>query len=660
MDYGVAPGRTVEEEEIIEHYVTESVRTVPYYNSRVGTVDVDRRDTLRLNPLSPPIRNANETFVETSPVAFDSNADKRFYATGERDCSRNPSFLLSTGFASSPTQQDGTPTAGPSTTNVDTYGYDVHEVHTSEGGARIVQTHGSGVIQDDHSLLEQRDRSLSEQRTFGGRQLEKKSTVIEERRIGTPATGRERALSAGHRGYDSRIVSEQRTSLVDGSREEYETSGVSSGQGSSLQRFADTRRGTEERARSTDEQFSGEHRPGITSALKSGSKEVGFLGNVRSTASGLRSTDQRPAVYTLPTPVVGQKDVWRAETNIDESTLSRKDSYKRMQEGQQDDSADMLVSNASLMTGTNVSHSQRSQSAGLTLKERASTFVDKIYSRFRESRCTPRLLCLALLLLFLLFLLILLLVIILNAIFGSYSVHMLTLYPPVCDECRKRAPNGAYESKASTLYVHYSGPEQVQFELNGNLPFKSNSFTQVDFKTGYIAIADHALTDSLGQHTTCFLLPLDRSALPSFEALQDALSGAHKEVRSEFGWQEYWQYQAESIDRSTAISKFTQPVTDCEKAQWYFLKHTVYTKDSSCSDCYDFCLPDYSIQRLHKYEDAMTVGIRHLNCFRLYVPEWAKYQIRSDSSGGHWSYPTVSVDTRRDHEGNWVNWRPQT
>ncbi|VDK30235.1 unnamed protein product [Anisakis simplex] len=79
---------------------------------------------------------------------------------------------------------------------------------------------------------------------------------------------------------------------------------------------------------------------------------------------------------------------------------------------------------------------------------------------------------------------------------------------------------------------------------------------------------------------------------------------------------------------------------------------------SGCTDCYDFCLPDYGVQRLHKYEDDVTIGIRRLNCFRLYVPEWAKYQVTTDSKGGHWSYPKISLNTERDMNGNWANWSP--
>ncbi|VDM37159.1 unnamed protein product [Toxocara canis] len=130
------------------------------------------------------------------------------------------------------------------------------------------------------------------------------------------------------------------------------------------------------------------------------------------------------------------------------------------------------------------------------------------------------------------------------------------------------------------------------------------------------------------------------------------------DVQSEFGWQEYWQYQAEPIDALSAQRKFTDTIADCVNAKWYMLKHTVYTKDAGCSDCYDFCLPDYGLQRLHKYEDDVTIGIRRLDCFRLYVPEWSKYQVTPDSDGGHWSYPKISLNTQRDASGNWVNWSP--
>ena len=120
--------------------------------------------------------------------------------------------------------------------------------------------------------------------------------------------------------------------------------------------------------------------------------------------------------------------------------------------------------------------------------------------------------------------------------------------------------------------------------------------------------------------------------------------------------------------------------------------------DASCTSCYDFCLPDYAVERRQKYEDGVGLTIRRLNCFRHYVgfaiglplmsnrfsiltlvdamiatiimaylrlhacfqvPEWINgYSIESDEDGGHFGYPRRSADTQRDENNNWVDWKP--
>ncbi|VDK42226.1 unnamed protein product, partial [Gongylonema pulchrum] len=50
------------------------------------------------------------------------------------------------------------------------------------GGARVVQTHGSGLIHGGRSAIHQRDRSLSQQRLCGDRGTEHhRTTLIDER-----------------------------------------------------------------------------------------------------------------------------------------------------------------------------------------------------------------------------------------------------------------------------------------------------------------------------------------------------------------------------------------------------------------------------------------------------------------------------------------------
>lgn len=87
------------------------------------------------------------------------------------------------------------------------------------------------------------------------------------------------------------------------------------------------------------------------------------------------------------------------------------------------------------------------------------------------------------------------------------------------------------------------------------------------------------------------------------------------------------------IPTSDATSKFHSTIKDCLNAKWYMLEHAVYTRDSSCSSCYDFCFPDYAVQRRQKYEDGISLVIRRLNCFRHYVPEWVQYSIEPDEDG---------------------------
>uniref|UniRef100_A0A915PKP9 BRICHOS domain-containing protein n=1 Tax=Setaria digitata TaxID=48799 RepID=A0A915PKP9_9BILA len=624
MDYGSQ--EKIEEEEIIEHYVSESRRLCGVDGTRgpvqeILTETIERRYNEEL-PSHDFYRTSQSSLQATS--SLNNEAERRYYATGERDCSRDTSFMQTSGISSAShlgsasvpiPYLKSSSNLDRSVANIDSYGYDVHEVHTSKGGARIVQTHGTGLIHSAGSTIQQTERSLNQHRIHSDKSTEhQRTTLIQEREHG---------------------------------------------------------------------------RSRIPSPVKHCYKEVGFLGSARPTVNGINASTghRRKTIYTLPSPSTGKAEISRhVDTLSSESKLSRKDSYKRMQMGQQDDSADAYAprSDASLIAGFTRSHSQSEQM--LTAWERVVQFIRKILFRasfddrlrsvqfllnkrksdpvdisdtfFRNTTWTPRLICLLLLFLLLVTVFFILLGILFNALFGSYSVRTLSLYPPLCENCNRLAPSGVHSRIPSVLHIRFYSSSQVHFELIGNPPFKSNSFCAIDFETGYIAIADHALVDSSGRHTTCFLMPLDQSTIPSMSALRDALSSVSSEIYSEYGWQEYWQYQAEAIDTKNVERKFTNKIGDCGDAKWYLLKHTVYTKDSRCSNCYDFCVPEYAIQRLHKYEDDMTIGIRRLDCFRLYVGEWASYQLTPDSQGGHWSYPRISSNTQRDSSGNWVHWDP--
>uniref|UniRef100_A0A7E4W5T4 BRICHOS domain-containing protein n=1 Tax=Panagrellus redivivus TaxID=6233 RepID=A0A7E4W5T4_PANRE len=540
------PRRHIEQIEVIEHHITEGRRPIS-------------SDHLEFIPTSE-YKTTTENFVTTTSALPFIESDTRYHLTGERDFSREPSFLHQSagGLRDLPPVQHSTPERN-SSSGINNYGYDVHEVHTSGGGARIVQSHGSGFV--DASPLQPQS-----------------SLVMHDRSMETVHN------QSGSRG-----------------------------------------------------------------------KEVGFSGNL---SGGSQAEHLHSILKTTP------DETWRRFGSSEENSLARKDSYKKMQDQAENVSVYAPSSQATMITkgskdkwtfGNN--QSQKDDDGNGCWSRVKQAFV-KLINQIHDTEWNPRKICAIISLLLCLLLLFLVLWLIVSSFFAPYSTRKLWMYPPYCEECLKKNPALGTYRPPSKLYVHYYSPAQAHFEIVGNPPLKSNSFTAVDFDTGFVAIADHALTNRHGQHTTCFLMELDRAALPSMEVLREGLAQSYDEVKTQYGWQEYWQYVPEVIDANQAELKFKDKIPDCQNVKWYFLKHSVYTRDSSCTDCYDFCLPDYAVQRREKYDDHMTLGIRRLNCFRIYVPEWNRFQLKADDSGGHWEYPVHPQYTQRDSDGEWTNWNP--
>ncbi|CAI5445771.1 unnamed protein product [Caenorhabditis angaria] len=537
----------VEQIEVIEHRIIEEGR---------------RPSGGALLPPYSTIRESRESYEQRADGTIH---DRRFEVTGERDVSREPSFLhtssnygqhielsppshrynvsgatihnnSSSFLNTSDESRFGMDRSGGDSTVINNYGYDVHEINTTEGGARIVETHGNGPLRET-----------------------------------------------------SRVEHIEETII----------------------------------------------RP---SAMRN-------VNNQRSSSN----------IFTVPTPNLNTS--YRQEFTSDAESLARKDSYRAMQSSWDGDAKVQRfppVSQTSLVSRETAAYDEKN----IGCWEKTRIFFDDLIYAFRNAEWSPALMRSLCCILLLLLLLLILLYIVFTAIFNPYSVSEFLVYPPVCEECRRKNPALISAALPSSVFVHFYSKHQAHFELRGNAPFKSNSFTAVDFTTGYVAIADHALTDAQGKHTTCFLMPLDRSAIESIDQLSEAISDSEYEIQSTYGWQEFWQFDPEPIEPVMANSKFTDRVDDCRDAKWYLLRQTVHARDVSCSDCYDFCLPDWAVVRKEKYEDESTLGVRRLNCFRLYVPEWRNFRVETDVTGGHWKYPLASESTKRDKGGNWVSWIP--
>ncbi|CAJ0599823.1 unnamed protein product [Cylicocyclus nassatus] len=586
------PHRSVEQIEVIEHHIVEEGRRPiagaigaigssgalpPYSTVRRSTESYETRDV----PLDRRKLILSKLFVYQVLADLGQQIEvtptrSQFYSSGQgldtsasRLYTSGPQLDTSGGSRAGQRVEFGDLSGN---TVVNNYGYDVHEIHTSEGGARVVETHGGGPIMETSRL---------------------ESTRIEE--------VVERPLPQPPRPANG---------------------------------------------------FARDH--------------MGYI-PVAKAPSGVLRTSSQSQVFTVPSPQIARTDSWRQIQQSDHDAFVRKDSYRKMQQsdelmGSVENSKSYAVSGdpqsqTSLVTRSS-SHRREEEERGGGWWQRTKDYLTQLYRNTREREFTPRLLASLCCILLLLLLFFILLGIILNALFNTYSVSEFLLYPPVCDDCRRKDPNGYSASLPSSVFVHFYSPQQAHFELRGNSPFKSNSFTAIDFQTGYIAIADHALTDANGRHTVCFIMPLDRSAIPSMDALKEAVSDSDYEIQAHFGWQEFWQFDAEPIEPVAANSKFTDKIEDCTNAKWYFLKQAVHSRDASCSDCYDFCLPDWAVVRKEKYEDQSTIGVRRLDCFRLYVPEWRNFRVETDPSGGHFQYPLASHDTKRDKSGNWVSWVP--
>ncbi|PIO63768.1 hypothetical protein TELCIR_14622, partial [Teladorsagia circumcincta] len=90
------------------------------------------------------------------------------------------------------------------------------------------------------------------------------------------------------------------------------------------------------------------------------------------------------------------------------------------------------------------------------------------------------------------------------------------------------------------------------------------------------------------------------------------------------GWDESWQYlPAPMVVNGQKI--FDPPIPECEGARWVQLDYVANNqKNRKCSDCYDFCLPDYGIERdVVRGEEFLNIVKRV--CFYLFVPEWRTY-----------------------------------
>ncbi|KAI1712261.1 BRICHOS domain-containing protein C09F5.1 [Ditylenchus destructor] len=166
---------------------------------------------------------------------------------------------------------------------------------------------------------------------------------------------------------------------------------------------------------------------------------------------------------------------------------------------------------------------------------------------------------------------------------------------------------------------------QARFDLAANMPFKGNYINILDFKTNKVAIVDASLRTA-GRNFACFVMDLDRGNIANLEALQKAARGSADKNSQQGGWQEAWNYMASPLSTAIPREQLFQPeIAECRGARWIELtRQNINQKSVKCTDCYDFCVPEYGIE--HDYiRDEHFLNIIRRNCFYMFVPEWKNF-----------------------------------
>ncbi|VDN56075.1 unnamed protein product [Dracunculus medinensis] len=180
----------------------------------------------------------------------------------------------------------------------------------------------------------------------------------------------------------------------------------------------------------------------------------------------------------------------------------------------------------------------------------------------------------------------------------------------------------------SLLSMRKNG-NQIRFELKGGPPFRGDFISVYDFKN--VAIIDSTLKNN-GKNLACFLMDLNSTAMPDIASLNVAAKNSMK-VKQTQGWEEAWYFVPTPY--SNATSGFFNPVVpECTEVRWITLNYTILDQkgfffqislfNNRCTECYDFCLPEYGIE-MDPIRGEKYLNILRRDCFHLFIPEWRSY-----------------------------------
>ncbi|CAH2171891.1 Prion-like-(Q/N-rich)-domain-bearing protein [Caenorhabditis elegans] len=170
-----------------------------------------------------------------------------------------------------------------------------------------------------------------------------------------------------------------------------------------------------------------------------------------------------------------------------------------------------------------------------------------------------------------------------------------------------------------------SKKERIRFQTAGSPPIKGNYINYYDFNSNQVVVIDQSLSAN-GKNLYCFVLPLDRSSMPNPGDVRKAAKNSVLKHQQSDGWQQVWSWLPSPLQQTNSgQSMFNPPIPECNGSRIIQLQQTSDQRNRRCTDCYDFCLPQFGIMKNASENNEEYLNIKQQDCFYLFVPEWRTY-----------------------------------
>uniref|UniRef100_A0A8R1HK31 BRICHOS domain-containing protein n=1 Tax=Caenorhabditis japonica TaxID=281687 RepID=A0A8R1HK31_CAEJA len=167
--------------------------------------------------------------------------------------------------------------------------------------------------------------------------------------------------------------------------------------------------------------------------------------------------------------------------------------------------------------------------------------------------------------------------------------------------------------------------ERIRFQMTGAAPIKGNFINYYDFNNNQVIVIDQALSSN-GKNLYCFLVPLDRNTMPNPGQVRKAAKNSVLKHQQTEGWQEKWTWIPSPLQQTNSNQNmFNPPIPECNGSRIVQLQSTSDQRNRRCTDCYDFCLPQYGIMKNASQNNEEYLNVVQQDCFYLFVPEWRTY-----------------------------------